>query len=65
MSSYYNKFFDNSSSSVQDSFHDYSRYIKLITDDKKLNAHIAKHFYPIDFSNIPGFPNFYHAHNDI
>ena len=34
-------------------------------DDKMFNAQIAKHFYPIDFSNIPGFPNFYRDHNDI
>ena len=33
--------------------------------DKKLNAQIAKHFYPIDFSNIPGFPNFYCDQNDV
>ena len=34
-------------------------------DYKKLNAQIAKHFYPIDFSNISGFPNFYRDQNDI
>ena len=34
-------------------------------DYKKLNAQIAEHFYSIDFSNISGFPNFYHDQNDI
>ena len=50
---------------VQYKIHGYSRYIKLNMDDKNLNAQIAKHFYPIDFSNIPGFPNLYRDQNDI
>ena len=50
-------------------FHDYFKYTLLISDmdeqREQCGAQIVELFHPIEFSNIPGFPNFGHGVGNI